>query len=91
MHPISIFSHKAARRAKPTRLVAAQRCLRASFLPNLVRLGWFDAQGRVTKLLGGSANRRRKPEVRQPLNPSWIALAKEGEDVRTLLRLEWSK
>jgi hypothetical protein len=51
----------------------AQECrkaLEASRLPprehfaHLVELGWIDARGRVTKLLGGTAEPEPKPKAR---------------------------
>ena len=47
-----------------------RKALKASRLPprehfaNLVELGWIDSRGRVTKLLGGSAEPEPRPKAR---------------------------
>ena len=49
---------------------ASRKAFEASKLPprelfaHLVRLGWIDARGRVTKLLGGSAKPEPTPKTR---------------------------
>ena len=49
---------------------ASRKAFEASKLPprklfaHFVRLGWIDAQGRVTTLLGGSAKPEPKPKTR---------------------------
>jgi hypothetical protein len=49
---------------------ASRKAFEASKLPprelfaHLVRLGWIDARGRVTKLLGGSAKPEPTPKAR---------------------------
>jgi hypothetical protein len=51
-------------------VLASRKAFEASKLPprelfaHLVRLGWIDARGRVTKLLGGSAKPERTPRTR---------------------------
>jgi hypothetical protein len=49
---------------------ASKKAFEASKLPprelfaHLVRLGWIDTRGRVTKLLGGSAKPEPQPKTR---------------------------
>jgi hypothetical protein len=52
-------------------VTASKKAFEASKLPprelfaHLVRLGWIDSRGRVTKLLGGSAKPEPTPKTRR--------------------------